>query len=434
MWNASVRITPIYKAGQIITVSVLAEGEVEEFFCSFIYAENTVEGRRELWDDIKAHHDSPMFRNKQWIIMGDFNEILEGDENSSYEDSCLVSVGMKEFDDVVRHCKFTDLGAQGPKYTWCNQRDEGLICKKLDRFLVNDIWLNKRTQSYGVFEAGGCSDHLRGRFHLRVEAVGKRRPFKFTNAVADMPEFLKVIEDYWKETQNLFQSTSAIFRFSKYLKALKPVIRSLSKEKLGKLSLRVKEAYQDLCEKQERFLNNPTQTTIREELIASERWYRISEIEEKILKQRSKMHWLQLGDRNNKVFHNAAKIREIRNTIREIKCRSGDIATSQDDIKKEAEGFFSEFLSYEPADIRSIGVEELQEILRVRFSDIEGSQLIKPVTDEEIRDVLFRMPSNKAPGQTGIPHNFSKLLGILLAKTSPQRFILSSAKAFFLRD
>lgn len=185
---------------------------------------------RELWEDIKAHQDSVLFRNKQWIIMGDFNEILEGDEHSSYQDSGFISNGMRDFDTIVQHCHLTDMGSQGPKYTWCNQREEGLICKKLDRFLVNDNWLNNRTQAYGVFEAGGCSDHLRGRFHLKAEAVGKRRPFKFTNVVAGMPEFLKVMEDYWKENQTLFNSTSALFRFSKYLKALKPLIRSLSKE------------------------------------------------------------------------------------------------------------------------------------------------------------------------------------------------------------
>lgn len=251
-------------------MSVLVEGETEEFLCSFVYAENTVKCRRDLWEDIKSHQDSPLFRSKQWIITGDFNEILDGEEHSNYQDSSLINVGMREFENIVQYCNFIDLGHQGLKYTWCNQSDEGLICKKLDHFMVNEAWLNSRTQSYGVFEAGGCSDHLRGRFHLRTKPVGKRRPFKFTHVVVDMPEFLKVVKDYWRDTRTLFQSTSALFRFSKYLKALKSLIRNLSKEKLGKISLKVKEAYQDLCEKQKRLLNDPTQDNMREELTASE--------------------------------------------------------------------------------------------------------------------------------------------------------------------
>ena len=358
IWNPQVRVPPVFKSDQIITVSVLLEGETEEFFCSFVYGENLAENRRGLWSDMKAHQDSPMFKDKQWIIIGDFNEILEGEEHSNYQNSGLITMGMRDFESVYQHCRLMDLGYQGPRFTWCNKQDEGLICKKLDMILVNETWLNQRSQAYGVFEAGGCLDHLRGRFHLQAEAVGKRRPFKFTNVVADMPEFLTLLEDYWKDTQPLFQSTSALFRFSKFLKALKPLIRNLSKEKLGKLSMIVQEVYKDHCMKQEKLFNDPSQENIKAELLAAKHWQRISAIEEKVLKQRSKMHWLQLGDCNNKVFHNAAKIRETRNAIREIKCPNGTIATSQEAIKSEAERFFQDFLSHVPKEIQGISVEE----------------------------------------------------------------------------
>lgn len=61
VWSPQIRVTPVYKSDQIITVSVLKEGESEEFLCSFVYADNTAERRKELWDDIKAHQNSPMF-------------------------------------------------------------------------------------------------------------------------------------------------------------------------------------------------------------------------------------------------------------------------------------------------------------------------------------------------------------------------------------
>lgn len=38
---------------------------------------------------------------------------------------------------------------------WSNKRSEGIISKKLDRALFNDLWLNSFPQSYSVFEAGG---------------------------------------------------------------------------------------------------------------------------------------------------------------------------------------------------------------------------------------------------------------------------------------
>ena len=70
--------------------------------------------------------------------MGDFNEILEVDEHLSYQEAGVMTAGMKEFESVVQYCHFTDMGYQGPKFTWCNRRDEGIVCKKLDRILVNE--------------------------------------------------------------------------------------------------------------------------------------------------------------------------------------------------------------------------------------------------------------------------------------------------------
>ena len=82
VWKSSVRLTPVYKSNQLITVSVLLPGESEEFFCSFIYALNTMEERRSLWEDIVNHHEAAMFKNKRWVLIGDYNEILEGREHS----------------------------------------------------------------------------------------------------------------------------------------------------------------------------------------------------------------------------------------------------------------------------------------------------------------------------------------------------------------
>lgn len=52
----------------------------------------------------------------------------------------------------------------------------------------------------------------------------------------------------------LFISISTLFRFSKKLKELKPLLRALGKEMLSDLSRRTKEAHVELCDKQTKTL------------------------------------------------------------------------------------------------------------------------------------------------------------------------------------
>ena len=86
-----------------------------------------------------------------------------------------------------------------------------------------------------------------------------------------------------------------MFRFAKKLKNLKPHIRTLSREKLGDLHKRVKAAYEDLCRNQSETLSRPTDIASQEVIKAYRKWNILSEMEESFLKQKSKLHWLDVG-------------------------------------------------------------------------------------------------------------------------------------------
>lgn len=300
VWNHSVRVTPCFQSEQLVNVSILLEGLMDEFYCTFVYGLNLMEERRELWSDLKLHKDSPIIKKKAWIIQGDFNEILDGIEHSVVG-SAHDTGGMKDFQDTVAYCGLLDMSYQGPRFTWSNKRDNGIICKKLDRALVNEIWIRQYPQSYCVFEAGGCSDHQRCRVIIKEDLLKPRKPFKFVNALVDTPEFLSLVENFWSGTDRLFISTSALFMLSKKLKALKPILRKLGKDKVGDIFKRTGEAYKVLCDAQTKTLEDPNQNNVVGESIAYGRWSILSMVEEKVLSQRAKVHGLIVGDGNNKI-------------------------------------------------------------------------------------------------------------------------------------
>lgn len=56
-----------------------------------------------MWNDLKDHQESPIFRKKPWMLYCDFNEVLDGYEHSN---GAPTSSGMRDFQDFVRYCSF----------------------------------------------------------------------------------------------------------------------------------------------------------------------------------------------------------------------------------------------------------------------------------------------------------------------------------------
>lgn len=115
-----------------------------------------------------------------------------------------------------------------------------------------------------------------------------------------------------------------------------------------------------------------------------------------------------MGDGNNKSFHRAAKVREVRNAIREINRLDGSVVDNQEDIKKEAVEHFYNFLTHIPADYRGVNVAELKSLLNYDCSEEDRSMLLREVTAEEVKKVVFSMATEKSPGPDGYTSEFFK--------------------------
>lgn len=84
---------------------------------------------------------------------------------------------------------------------------------------------------------------------------------------------------------------------------------------MGNLTIRANEAYELLCVKQSNTLANPSEAAVKEEAEAYGKWLYVANLEEEYLKQKVKLHWLDIGDKNNKTFHRAIKTRQAQNMI-----------------------------------------------------------------------------------------------------------------------
>ena len=105
------------------------------------------------------------------------------------------------------------------------------------------------------------SDHLRMHIQLRAAPQENMKPFKFFNHTASHPRFLEVVASVWNESALLYHSWSALKFFQEKLKSLKSVLRGLNRDMFGDFPGRVKQAYDDLCAKQNEAMQDPQTTT-----------------------------------------------------------------------------------------------------------------------------------------------------------------------------
>ncbi|XP_024010659.1 uncharacterized protein LOC112086114 [Eutrema salsugineum] len=280
---------------------------------------------------------------------------------------------------MVRQCNLIDMGYHGPWFTWCNKRQEGLIHKKLDRVLVNEEWLLNHPYSYSVFKAGGVSDHLRGRFYLSHNDQRTKKSFKFLNALAKMPEFLPAMESFCQRWRVFASDGGALGEISGTFSF--DISYAPSHQKVKELETDSK-AFEELCKKQEANATNPSQEALAAALT---KWEHLYELEEAYLKQKSKLHWINVGDKSNKIFFRAVCVRESQNLIKKIVDKNGNVLKDPVDIKAEAEKHFSDFLTDTPKDFQGIETEDLENLLDIKCNTFQCEQLTREVTEDEIK-------------------------------------------------
>jgi hypothetical protein len=129
---------------------------------------------------------------------------------------------------------------------------------------------------------------------------------------------------------------------------------------------------------------------------ASDRHSKVLIQEEMFWKQRAKMHWLKDGDSNTKFFHMSASARNSRKKIKKLTDQNGNTVTNQDELCDVAQRYFEDLFR------TNIGVHEpVLNLIQRNVSESDNVMLTQPVTKEEIRQALWHMHPNKAPGPDG---------------------------------
>ncbi|GJV67697.1 putative RNA-directed DNA polymerase [Tanacetum coccineum] len=125
--------------------------------------------------------------------------------------------------------------------------------------------------------------------------------------------------------------------------------------------------------------------------------------EERFLKQRAKIEWLDVGDSNSAYFHKSIKSRNQRSRIEVITNSDNDQVTGNQ-IQNVFVSHYNAFLGTQAA------CDELdsEDLFRKKVSDLANENMTKPITNEEIKRAMFGIGDDKARGPDGFTSAFFK--------------------------
>ncbi|XP_074271109.1 uncharacterized protein LOC141595035 [Silene latifolia] len=274
-----------------------------------------------------------------WVICGDFNTILSPTErlggHSTEEE-------IEDFKQCVDECEVMDCPASGSLYTWCNKQDPSTrVYSRLDRVLVNQMWLTDNPLAYAHFYCEGTFDHTPCVVQEQCDGHKKRRSFRYLNMWSQSVDFKSCVQEHWSRTW----PGTKMYNLVHKLKNLKGPLKNLNKTDFDDIENNAARARMYLESIQEKLRidpNNPELIHMEIDAASSVRF--LDDACYTFLVQKSKVTWVDKGDSNNRYFHSVIKTRQVRSKVMKIEDSKGVLCEDITQIQAAFIAFYTELL------------------------------------------------------------------------------------------
>jgi hypothetical protein len=364
---------------------------------TFVYGEPRHEQRHFFWDMLRRLRRE---WGGPWVCCGDFNECLLQDEH--YGSNDRSDAQMEFLRDCLDVCNLSDLGFSGLKYTWSNRQDAQCnIRVRLDRAVANgalkDLFDGCNVENLIIT----TSDHYAvlvslsaGPLHLDRGPV--QHGFRYEAMWRRAEDYTEVVEAAWNKPNS---GPSPLHSTWANLHRLAGSLKEWSQDSFGSIRHQI----QKLERKLRSLRNSPiSESVIAEEKVVECQLCELFEREEIMARQRSRVEWLQEGDRNTAFFHAKATARKNAIRIKALEHEDGSLCTDQPGIKRMVHEFYETLFTSEPLSTTEAVLDAIPEKVTSQMNE----DLCKPYTNEEIKTALFQMGPTKAPGPDGFPAMF----------------------------
>ncbi|KAK9667762.1 hypothetical protein RND81_13G009700 [Saponaria officinalis] len=394
VWNPrTVSVLPMSSCSQLVHCHVLHHDTQSSFHCTFVYANNDPSVRLELWDNLCSLSSTV----QEWLVLGDFNVIRDISERLSSSPPNLDDILV--FNNCLLHCGLMDLQSSGCEFTWTNKQDGAArVWSKLDRAMVNNLWLAKFSSTFANFLPAGVSDHSPTLVTVLAEDLHPHR-FSFLNCWSSMPGYHTLVQDCWGK----HVTGSAISKLLARLRNVRDGLRSFHKANTLGLHRRLNQAKANLDSCSFSLQTNPScPILLQNHQVAFSSYLKLKQAEISMLAQRAKADKIINNDSNSHVFHARIKERYHTQVIGDIVDHNGVHRSGSAQVVEGFLSFYQHLLG------TSVAVHDLDSYISeapfVNPSDWSG--LTGEVQVEEVKSALFSIDVNSSPGFDGFSSGF----------------------------
>ena len=392
-WKIGVDMEINFKSSNIINGLIFFDPINEPWLISFVYGPPNHSNRGLFWEAIEKVGDA---FSGGWMCIGDFNHVFSQADKKGGK---LVSNSSRGGPNEVIDKKWLiDLQFSGNPYTWPNKR-EGFanIKERLDRAFANDRWRLIFPRAVVHNLPTSTLDHSPIVLFTEGEQRDAKKPFKFEEAWTRDETSFFVVEKAWRSD---VYGTS-LFKVCRKIKETKNEFRRWDKEWFGNIQKRIKDCWDQL----EKIQNeDPIQENLNIEANINLELREWLQREEMLWRKKSRTKFLVAADLNTKFFYLITIIIRRRNAIDFLKNQQGIWVSGREEIGKCFEDFFTNLFTSSNPSIPS----NLENLITPSLFDEDIEMLSKIPSPEEIKEVVFSIGSNKAPGPDGMSVHFFK--------------------------
>ena len=408
-FNGKITEVEIDQDGRYIILSVQVDDIV--YILLNIYAPNRDSPVffSELFEKVKQ------MENDYVIVGGDMNITLNPDIDKKTERTTSESHSYSR-DTILQYMEDQDMvdvwrlwHQDGRKYTWSRSRPYPIM-SRIDYFLISYGLCNHITDSY--IKPGYKTDH--SLIGLRIQSgVNTRGPgfWKLNCKYLENQEYVQIIRQCIKETVERTQQEEGA-RCNDHL--IWEMIKMNVRGETIKFTARKKKAEQNLIKLLEHKIDLIEGDTSIEAGAKEHRKRELREELNKIVEDktkgamiRTKMKWMEEGEKPSKYFLGLEKRNYNNKAISRLQKSDGTFVTKLKDIQDEQYNYYSKL--YTSVNIPQQDIDEhefFQNVTYPKLTNEAKERCEGIITENEVYSALKTCKNNRTPGTDGLPAEF----------------------------